>query len=524
MRNFAAMQNLIDRSTAQTTATAPAGAATHVWTVGVGVLLALPWLNPFAPGPSPSAVPLLFSWICAALALLALTLRGPDARGADPLRALALGWILAAVFNALIGLLQYSGASAQGGVWLNQTGPGEAFGNLRQRNQYATLMAIGLASAVWWTRQTATRPIAIWMAALAAVLGAGSAASSSRTGLLQWGLLSFITLFWLRGTADRVRARRVSWVVLSALLAYGLAMLVLPWLIGRDPLQANALARLQAGDTLCASRLTLWRNVLHLISLRPWTGWGWGELDYAHFITLYSGPRFCDILDNAHNLPLQVAVELGLPAALLLCGAAGWLIWRARPWRESCIRRQLAWAVLAVIGLHSLLEYPLWYGPFQTAALASLSLLCWPAWRVALARWPHGPAMLRQTARLLALLTMLVCATAAWDYRVASQIYLPPEQRAADYRDDTLARSQGIWLYTDQLRFAELTTADLNPGNANRVRALALQMLHFSPEARVVRLLLESDQLLGRTDELAFYAARFKAAFPADYARWQSPP
>ena len=27
----------------------------------------------------------------------------------------------------------------------------------------------------------------------------------------------------------------------------------------------------------------------------------------------------------------------------------------------------MAWAVLAVIGLHSLLEYPLWYGPFQIA-------------------------------------------------------------------------------------------------------------------------------------------------------------
>ena len=33
------------------------------------------------------------------------------------------------------------------------------------------------------------------------------------------------------------------------------------------------------------------------------------------------------------------------------------------------------WAVLAAIGLHSLVEYPLWYGPFQIAAAISVGLL-----------------------------------------------------------------------------------------------------------------------------------------------------
>ena len=32
-------------------------------------LVTLPWLNPFAPGPMPSVVPLLFSWLCVAMLL-----------------------------------------------------------------------------------------------------------------------------------------------------------------------------------------------------------------------------------------------------------------------------------------------------------------------------------------------------------------------------------------------------------------------------------------------------------------------
>ena len=74
-----------------------------------------------------------------------------------------------------------------------------------------------------------------------------------------------------------------------------------------------------------------------------------------------------------------------LALALLLAGAV--LVWRARPWREAQPARQLAWGVLALIGLHSLLEYPLWYSYFllPTAfawglALASLCAGALQAW------------------------------------------------------------------------------------------------------------------------------------------------
>jgi hypothetical protein len=261
---------------------------------------------------------------------------------------------------------------------------------------------------------------------------------------------------------------------------------------------------------------------LHLIAQKPWTGWGWGELDYAHFITLYPGPRFCDILDNAHNLPLHIAVELGLPAALIACLSVIGLIWWGKPLVESDANRKIAWGVLAVIGLHSLLEYPLWYGPFQTAALLSLWQLYGSYSRQTISKTQiNGEHHYVRAAMGVAALTVIAaCAFSAWQYQLASQIYLPQDERMADYRDDTLRKISHIALYKDQVRFADLTTTDLEPQNAQSVHDLALDMLHFSPESRVVELVIESAELLGRQDEVRFYSVRYQAAFPDSYAKW----
>ena len=95
-------------------------------------------------------MPLLFAWVCAAVVLLALALDRQRGQHDAMVRAMVLAWSLAAALSAAIGLLQYFGATAPFGVWLNHTDVGAAFGNLRQRNQFATLLNIGLAAALWW--------------------------------------------------------------------------------------------------------------------------------------------------------------------------------------------------------------------------------------------------------------------------------------------------------------------------------------------------------------------------------------
>jgi O-antigen ligase len=492
--------------------------------------LVLAWIWPLAGGPSPATLPWLVSVACLAVWMLVVAWQRPDVAVCA-----SHAWLIAALLSSVIGLLQFFGVSAGFKPWINATTLGDAFGNLRQRNQFATLIGIGLAVLLWgpvarWRAGSGAAasvvvaravPVALPILLALALLATANAASSSRTGLLQLVLLVLLALCW-RAQAVPGMALRLA----VAVAVYASASVVLPLLAGLDPWNSGIAGRFGDADRACGSRRLLWANVLQLIAQKPWWGWGWGELDYAHFITVYPGARFCDILDNAHNLPLHLAVELGVPVALLVCALIGWLVLRARPWAETDDRRRLAWAVLALIGLHSLLEYPLWYGPFQIAVV----LAVWVLWQTPSAVGTGQPmadtrstvsASVATTLRVLAVAALLAVAYAAWDYHRISQIYLSPALRAPDYRDNTLAKVQDSWLFRNQVRFAALTLTSVTPDNAATLNRSAHALLHFSPEARVVGKLIDSALVLGHTDEAAFYMRRMRIAYPKEFAHWR---
>ena len=513
-------------------------------------LLLFPWITPLAGGPSVSVEPWLVSALCVAiasvlqpvgrlhvdvgLALAALAAWAVIRTGlsSDTLalaaacllmfmaaqiaaggvgrpefvRVVALAWLAAAALSTAMALLQFFGQAELFAPWISASALGEAFANLRQRNQFASLTVIGMASLLWLRPHGLGR----WPA-LAAMcwLAIGNAATTSRTGLTQMLVLGVLAFAW-RGLR---RERAGLW--LAGLLTYTLAAVILPALLeATTGIPGNRLWERVAAVDACSSRTVLWSNVLHLIAQRPWLGWGWGDLDYAHYMTLYDGARFCDILDNAHNLPLHLAVELGVPAALLACGGVIWGVVRSRPWAETDPARQMAWAVLVVIAIHSMLEYPLWYGPFQIALGLCLGLL-WPA--------SAGSARRETTLvanRVVAVLVCFGCAYAFWDYWRVSQIYLPPESRAPQYREDPLPQIRNSWLFRSQALFAELTITPLTRENATWTHDNALALLHYSPEPRVIEKLIESAVMLGLDGEAMVHIARMRAAFPEVYAAW----
>jgi O-antigen ligase len=489
-------------------------------TLGLALLLVLPWLSPYTAGPTPNAWPWLVSAFCAVG--LWLFQRRLNAR------LIAGAWVLAAAVSAVIALVQYFGLAPVLSPWVSQAAAGEAFGNLRQRNQFATLTSIGLialmALVAWRARPLPAKPVPWSASVLAGLLALGNAASGSRTGFLQWLLVLALMAWWSWQAPANFKLRRGPLLLaVQALLAYGVAVFALPVLLKlATGLSSNGLFGRLSEQAGCSSRTVLWSNVLTLIGQKPWGGWGWGELDYAHFITLYAGPRFCEILDNAHNLPLHLAVELGVPAAAVICLAALWLLWQARPWRETDTKRQMAWAVLAVIALHSLLEYPLWYGPFQIAFALCAGLL----WSDSGQMTPKSQEntsnkdVAQWIRALIAMIIIAILLFMAVSYYRVSQIYLLPEARMTAYRDDPLKQIKGIWLYRNQARFAELSTTALTPQNAAAQYAMARELLHYSPEPRVIEKLIESAVLLGYDDEAVQYLARFRAAFPQEHARW----
>lgn len=476
----------------------------------LALLLAVPWIHPFSWGPSPDMLQRLITAGCGAGFLLVWALGRRWLSLHLLARTVAVAWLAAALLSSVMALLQYFG-QVDGGLadWITRTDAGSAFANLRQRNQFASLTSIGLMSALFMAQWQARRLLdhapllrQLLLAAAILLLALGNAASSSRTGAVQWLLVAGMALLWDRQGQHPV----LRWSVL-ALCLYLAANLVLPLLLqmqtGQVPLNALDRFNENAGSQ---SRMVLWANVLELIREKPWWGWGWGELKFAHFMYPYAGERFSEILDNAHNLPLHLAVSLGIPATVLLCGAA--LVWTAcaRPWRETHPTRQLAWGVLMVIGVHSLLEYPLWYSPFQVAAVLAVGML---GGRKLLA-WPGLPVLACGVAGLV--LTLM--AYCGWDYWRISQLYLPLPHRAEHLRDGTLDKVAGTALFRDEVQFAYVTTTPVAPDTAEALYAASLQALHFSPEPRVIAVLLESAALLDRNTPLTEHVReRWRAVY-----------
>ena len=446
-----------------------------------------------------------------------------QARGAA-LASWPMGIVLAGCASAALGLVQYVGAAdLLGGLAVVPAeGLGMAYGNLRQRNQLASLLCLALVAGLWLHGRAS--PVARGgLAAAALLLIAGLAASTSRTGLLQFVLI-VAGAAWLAWRERREKSRGPRpWLphplwLLATLPLYALAAWLLPRLASGSGSVEGMMARLREGAPPGHSRLVLWRNVVELIAQHPWRGWGWGELSYAHYSHLYAGERFVEILDNAHNLPLHLAVTLGIPAAVAICGGFVWMVLRARPWAERDPARIMVWGLLGVIVLHSLLEYPLWYAPFQLVFGLSLGFL-WPG-QPRVSSKPNGPFAPVLPA-LAAIISIAFLVLVGWDYTRVSQIYLPRDERLPAWRTHTLDQLRGrSWFFGDAVKFAELTLTLVTRDNAAAMDGLAGEMLHFSPEPRVVVKRIQAASLLGHDDEVQAQLARFRAAYPEDYLRW----
>ncbi len=222
-------------------------------------------------------------------------------------------------------------------------------------------------------------------------------------------------------------------------------------------------------------------------------GSGWGSLDYAHYITLFPGERFCTLLDNAHNLPLHLAVELGLPVALVLCGVAVWALWRAQPWREVDPARQLAWGMLAVVGIRSLLEFPAVVRAGSMDHGAGAGVVAGAAVGGGARRGARGRAGTALDARAGAAAQAGGAGgagagggavagrggdTSSAQYLRLAQVFVPPAQRAGASTETVLAQVAGTRLFADQVDFVVLTTTPVTPATAWRIYPLAQQVLH----------------------------------------------
>jgi O-antigen ligase len=288
------------------------------------------------------------------MGLLTLAL---DFRG----RLLLAQWVIGmASVSALLGLLQLAG----GGTFLHlfrTSSENSAVGLFANRNHQAGLMACALPILAAVTsirmRESGRTARAHGIAAgIATLLLMGLAATGSRMGLLL-GLVSLTAGAMILAVTTQPRFSR-KW--LSAFAVAFIAAIPVAVLVTRS----GSIVRL-ASEPVDRSRMAAIPPMLEAARAYMPFGAGFGTFDpvYRHFepdstlSTIY--------LNQAHNEPVQLAIEGGIPALLLLLLFLGW--WtraaiRTTRRRESVSRRALGMAMVAtalILMLSSLVDYPL---------------------------------------------------------------------------------------------------------------------------------------------------------------------
>ena len=309
-------------------------------------------------------------------------------------RTLSLTTIIQALASALLlGALVVSCLE----FWLRfRLGHAGSWGGMNQANSYSDYLTLGLASALYLAaKQSKARSwLTIGLAVCAAVLVVGLSLSTSRS--IWFYLLALAVLAGL----GRCQQKR------GLLTGVAMAMFILMQLIWSmdwmPTTTTTSAAHIETsgerfvehvGDT--PIRLHIWQVAWQLFKESPWLGQGFGQFDWAYFAAGDPLPEVPGRIDNAHNLIMQLLAELGLLPVVILLAALGL-------WLCGFVKVQLSlegwWlsALLAVLGLHSLLEYPLWYSYFLGIAALLLGLGEQKAYRLQVnrvGRWALGLAL-----------------------------------------------------------------------------------------------------------------------------------
>ncbi len=325
-----------------------------------GVAVSVPWA--MAARGLPASLGLSALGLLAAAALLALAGAGAQRQRDALFAAFAWGWLLCGLLNLAVGVVQVFWPELPDGHWLARSSlAGRAVGNLRQPNHLSSLLLWACIAALALAQMGRLPRRAAWAAMAALVFGV--VLTASRTGLVGVALLAA----W--GLLDRRLSRANRLLLLATPLLYALAWYTMAQWAAAAAQTFGGQARMAEGD-LSSSRFAIWSNTLALIRAHPWSGVGFGEFNLAWTLSAFPD-RPTAFFDHTHNLPLQLAVELGLPlatAVLALLLAALWAAAR-RAWSaQGGTAERAAVLMLAMIGLHSLLEYPLWYAYFLLPA------------------------------------------------------------------------------------------------------------------------------------------------------------
>lgn len=422
----------------------------------------------------------------------------------------AAGIAAGALLSAVIGVIQYFNIITPLNAWIVRLQGTVIFGNLAQPNHFASYTTLGLLSIAYLhNRGRLLLPVAVISSLpLLFVLGV----SGSRSPWL-YLLAAFGFAVWLRAVSgDRPAHRLFLWTGMFLTLHYAMQAVVgAGWFKPPEGVAVTAIERLFSGAESVTDRLGLWSAAWPIALEHPVFGVGWGAFSgrYFEFIAEPGVIAPAGLYNNTHNIILHFFAETGaIGVVLLLAPLLAWAVpvLKTRP----DARQWWLLATLSVFGIHSMLEYPLWYAYFLGIAALLLGL-------------GGGPVFVPRLARVGRAFTAAVILVGAWnlsilciDYRRFETVLRPsPEQlRNIDFAAVMTRLHQNILLAPYVELFTAFPSAVAEENLPGRLR-LNGQVIRFTPVPVLIYRQVLLLALAGRLPEAQALLIRVRRVYPA---------
>ncbi len=269
---------------------------------------------------------------------------------------LATALIAGAVFSVAIQILQLLDVRGlPKWLYLEVTDPwvrSRPPGNVAQPNILTTYLCWAILGGLFLARGRRS----VWLVALiVALLVFGVGLTRSRMGLLF--VLCVFALLWLRTSLRPILVKDRITLASAMIVGYGLSIAVIEHLVRFDGLDLpSAVGRL--GEGTLALRSVMWLDAWKVSIESPLLGVGFGDYGATHYLSAQFHPALQPTA-YVHNLVLQFAAEMGWPLAMSLIALLSWLVLGRIRQRLEDPGETFILALIALLGIHSLLEWPL---------------------------------------------------------------------------------------------------------------------------------------------------------------------
>jgi O-antigen ligase len=227
------------------------------------------------------------------------------------------------------------------------------FGNLGQANLMSTYLVWSMIAALFLFRDKRH----VWPpTVLLFLIAIGVALTRSRMGLLF--SLIVAAAIWLPWALRPTELRSRIGMTLGLVLGYATGVLVVSLAVAYQGAAVDTAVQRFAEEGGLAVRLVMWLDALRVAATSPWIGVGFGQYALAQYWAATAAPHV-QTTNYVHNIILQTAAELGWPMAIALGLIGAWWACAQFKRRIGSPESGFAWAVLLVVGVHSLLEWPL---------------------------------------------------------------------------------------------------------------------------------------------------------------------